>query len=141
MASRLKGIKEAKQNLNQHILQIKNKKAPLAVAKALNIIAVRAALMTPIDLSTLINSQYQHVQANGYRITGKVGYSAEYAIYVHEAPGKYLGKNKARPNRQGQPKGSRGNLWDTGGEPKFLDKAVEQTASEVDEVIRKELEL
>ena len=43
-----------------------------------------AALYTPIDTSTLINSQYREVVARGTRITGRIGYSANYAIYVQD---------------------------------------------------------
>lgn len=141
MPAKLMGIKEAKLNLRQKIDAIKNRKAPRAVAQAVNIIAAKSALMTPIDLSTLINSQYQTVEVKGTKITGKVGYAADYAIYVHEAPGKYLGTNTPRPNAKGQPKGSRGNIWDTGGEPKFLEKGAEQSEDEIREIFRKEVSL
>lgn len=41
-------------------------------------------MYTPIDTSTLINSQFRETKVNGTRITGRVGYSASYAVYVHD---------------------------------------------------------
>jgi hypothetical protein len=47
----------------------------------------QAALYTPIDTSTLINSQFREIDADG-AITGRVGYSANYAVYVHDPNGR-----------------------------------------------------
>ena len=44
--------------------------------------ATQAAIYTHIDTSTLINSQNQDVIITGTRITGRVGYIANYAAYV-----------------------------------------------------------
>ncbi|EKN6298148.1 HK97 gp10 family phage protein, partial [Yersinia enterocolitica] len=66
------------------INDIQGRKAVRAMTKALIIGASQAALYTPIDTSTLINSQFRDISANGTRLTGRVGYSANYAIYVHD---------------------------------------------------------
>jgi hypothetical protein len=46
--------------------------------------ASEASVMTPIDTSNLLNSQYREVEAERGRITGRVGYVAEYAAAVHD---------------------------------------------------------
>ncbi|EKN4766957.1 HK97 gp10 family phage protein [Yersinia enterocolitica] len=84
MGAKVKGIREAKANLNRLINDIQGRKAVRAITKALIIGASQAALYTPIDTSTLINSQFRDISANGTRLTGRVGYSANYAIYVHD---------------------------------------------------------
>lgn len=40
--------------------------------------------MTPVDTSTLLNSQFRNVTKDGSKIVGTVGYTAEYARYVHD---------------------------------------------------------
>ncbi|HDL7480796.1 TPA: HK97 gp10 family phage protein [Yersinia enterocolitica] len=84
MGAKVKGIREAKANLNRLINDIQGRKAVRAMTKALIIGASQAVLYTPIDTSTLINSQFRDISANGTRLTGRVGYSANYAIYVHD---------------------------------------------------------
>lgn len=76
MGAKVKGIREAKANLNRLINDIQGRKAVRAMTKALIIGASQAALYTPIDTSTLINSQFRDISANGTRLTGRVGYSA-----------------------------------------------------------------
>jgi hypothetical protein len=55
-----------------------------AMTQALILGGSEAAVMTPIDTSTLLNSQYRNVEASGSRIVGSVGYTAEYAAAVHD---------------------------------------------------------
>lgn len=52
--------------------------------QALVLGASEASVMTPIDTSTLLNSQYRSVEIDGARIVGTVGYTAEYALPVHD---------------------------------------------------------
>ena len=84
MGEKVKGIREAKANLERLIGDIQGRKAVRAITKALIIGASQAALYTPIDTSTLINSQFRDINVNGTRLTGRVGYSANYAMYVHD---------------------------------------------------------
>ena len=76
--------------------------------------ASEASVMTPIDTSTLLNSQYRLVQPDGARVVGTVGYTAEYAAAVHSpdvkqtfrrasAEKEFLRKGfeKAEPNIRG----------------------------------------
>ncbi|MFQ6308339.1 HK97 gp10 family phage protein [Yersinia enterocolitica] len=84
MGAKVKGIRAAKANLERLIGDIQGRKAVRAITKALIIGASQAALYTPIDTSTLINSQFRDINVNGTRLTGRVGYSANYAMYVHD---------------------------------------------------------
>lgn len=54
------------------------------VTQAMILGASEASVLTPIDSSTLINSQYRNVAKDGSRIVGSVGYTAEYALPVHD---------------------------------------------------------
>ena len=59
-------------------------KAARGVTQALILGASEASVMTPIDTSTLLNSQFRSVAKDGSKIVGTVGYTAEYAKYVHD---------------------------------------------------------
>lgn len=84
MGVKVKGIREAQANLDRLIGDIKGRRVVRAMQSALLIGGAQAALYTPIDTSTLLNSQYRDISVNGSRITGRVGYSANYAVYVHD---------------------------------------------------------
>lgn len=58
-------------------------KAAGAMTKALVLGASEASVMTPIDTSTLINSQAKEVRFVNGVIVGRIIYSARYATYVH----------------------------------------------------------
>lgn len=88
MGIKVKGISNAKKNLNDLINDVKGRKAVRAIQSALILGSSRAAYYTPIDTSTLINSQFREMDFSGVLITGRVGYSANYAAYVHEMSGK-----------------------------------------------------
>lgn len=132
MDVKVKGVSQAKQKLDALLGEVQGRKVGRAIKSALFIIGADAATMTPIDTSYLVNSQYQELLVNGTRVTGRVGYSANYAAYVHEASGKL----KGRPRANGS-----GNYWDPSGEPKFLEKAFKDNADKVAAIIRKELSL
>ena len=59
-------------------------KAARGVTQALILGASEASVMTPVDTSTLLNSQFRNVAKDGSKIVGTVGYTAEYARYVHD---------------------------------------------------------
>lgn len=60
------------------------RKATRAVTKVVITGAAHASVFTPIDTSTLLNSQYRRVFNSGQAIRGVVGYSASYAMPVHD---------------------------------------------------------
>ena len=84
MGIKVKGTQDCINQLNSIIVNVQGRKAVRAIQAALLIGGTRAALYTPIDTSMLINSQYREVFVNGTRLTGRVGYSANYAVYVHD---------------------------------------------------------
>jgi hypothetical protein len=86
--------------------------AARSMTQALILGASEASAMTPIDTSTLINSQYRVVEKSGStKVVGRVGYTADYAMAVHDPDNKQtfrrasarkeflrLGFEKAEPN-------------------------------------------
>lgn len=54
------------------------------MTQALILGASEASVLTPIDTSNLLNSQYRNVQQDGDAIRGRVGYTADYAAAVHD---------------------------------------------------------
>ena len=118
MPAKLRGIKGAIAKTSQIVDEITAVKVVRALKSATYIIRTESATLTPIDTSTLINSQFDTVEVNGTRITGKTGYSAKYALYVHNASGKLTGKPRSNGN---------GTYWSPGGEPQFLTKAAQRT--------------
>lgn len=81
---KIKGISQAKKNLASLVGDIQGRKVVRAMTRALIIGGGQAAIYTPIDTSTLINSQFREIEFRGKRLVGRVGYSANYAIYVHD---------------------------------------------------------
>ncbi|ETT05470.1 hypothetical protein HMPREF1562_1336 [Providencia alcalifaciens F90-2004] len=129
MAKRVRGISECRRNTQTFVNDVE-RRAVRAVTAGLIVGASHAARYTPIDTSTLINSQYRDVIVNGVMITGRVGYSANYAVYVHEASGKLKGE----PRNIGS-----GNYWDPNAKPKFLQAGFEEARQEIDEAIKREM--
>lgn len=132
MPAKLKGINEAIARTAQIVDEITATKVVRALKSATYIIRTESATITPIETSTLINSQFDTIEVNGTRVTGKVGYSANYALYVHNASGKL--KGQPRPS-------GKGTYWSPNGEPKFLTKAAEKTKDLVDKAIKAEMKL
>ena len=69
--------------LPQFTAQVKAKGAR-AMTQALVLGASEASVLTPIDTSTLLNSQYRSVDVDGDAVRGQVGYTADYAPEVHD---------------------------------------------------------
>jgi len=122
MGVKVKGIEQAKRNLDALIGDIQGRKAVRALQSALIIGSSQAALYTPIDTSTLINSQYRELSVNGSRLTGRVGYSANYAAYVHDPN---IPQNFRRSTAQKE----------------FLTKGFEDSRELIDRTIKKEMAL
>lgn len=122
MGVKVKGVRQAKENLDRLIGDIQGRKAVMAIQSALLIGGAQAALYTPIDTSTLINSQYRELSVNGTKLTGRVGYSANYAVYVHDPN---IPQNFRRATARKE----------------FLTKGFEDTKAQIDRVIKKEMQL
>lgn len=122
MAVRVTGIKQSKQRLAQVIGEIQSQKATRAMHRILNTVAPLAAHYTPIDTSTLINSQFTEMMVKGTRLTGRVGYSAHYAVYVHDPNVK---QNFRKPSAK----------------KAFLSKAFNESQSTIESIIKQEMAL
>ncbi len=75
-------------NLMPRFIDSRQRKAAAGMSKALILGASEASVLTPIDTSALLNSQYRKVEVDGSRIVGTVGYTAEYALPVHDPDNK-----------------------------------------------------
>ncbi|EOC0436275.1 HK97 gp10 family phage protein [Cronobacter dublinensis] len=122
MAGKVRGIAQAKANLDALINDVQGRKVVRAVQSALLIGGAQAALYTPIDTSTLLNSQFREIDANGTKVTGRVGYSANYAVYVHD-PNVPQTFRRATARKE------------------FLAKGFEDTREQIDRVMKQELSL
>lgn len=122
MGVKVRGIREAKANLNRIIQDVQGRKVVRALQSAMIIGSSQAALYTPIDTSTLINSQFREITTNGTRVTGRVGYSANYAVWVHD-PNVPQNFRRATARKE------------------FLTKGFEDTRDQIDAVVKKELSL
>lgn len=122
MAGKVRGINQAKANLDKILNDVQGIKVVRAIQSALIIGSSQAALYTPIDTSTLLNSQYRELDVNGTKVTGRVGYSANYAVYVHD-PNVPQTFRRATARKE------------------FLTKGFEDTREQIDAVMRKELQL
>lgn len=122
MGIKASGVKESIIQLNAIINDIRGRKAVRAIQSAILIGGTRADLYTPIDTSTLLNSQYREVFANGTHITGRVGYSANYAVYVHD-PNYPMKFRRATAQKE------------------FLYKGFEDEKATIDQAVRREMKL
>lgn len=122
MGVKVKGVSQAVKNLNSIVNTITGRKVVRALQSAMIIGSSRAALYTPIDTSYLINSQFREIVVNGTRITGRVGYSANYAAYVHDPE---IVQNFRRPTA----------------EKEFLTKGFEDERNLIDKTVAQEMSL
>lgn len=119
----VEGINRVKQGFRMKIEDISQAKTEGAVYAILSQGAAMAQTMTPIDTSTLINSQYAPQIETGRRgTTGSVGYTAAYAAAVHDAPGTLAGQPRANGN---------GDYWDPNGRPGFLEQGFDDVKSSI----------
>jgi len=91
-------------------------KALRGVNQALVLGAAEASVLTPIDTSTLLNSQFRVTEKVGDQVVGRVGYSANYALPVHDPSNP---QNFRRPTA----------------EKEFLRKGFERAAENIEAVI------
>lgn len=120
MGGKVRGISQAKVKLNRLIEDITGHKVARAIQSALIIGSSQAALYTPIDTSTLINSQFREIMIKGVLVTGRVGYSANYALSVHDPNVKQKFRRSTA-------------------EKEFLRKGFDDMRGQIDAVVHKEL--
>lgn len=147
MGIKVRGVADAKKGLDAIINDIKGRKVVRGIRASLMIVGTESAARIPIDTSNLINSQYQDMNLIGTKVVGRIGYSAAYAAYVHNASGKLKGKPRSSVSSFNTSDGrtafasDQGNFWDPHGEPQFLLKAVKNTARQREAVMLKELKV
>ena len=134
-----KGLKEVRESLKAVIGEISGPMAEKALTEVMIVAAGFAAVMTPIDTSNLINSQFRHIGKSSTGVTAMLGYTAAYAAAVHDKKATTLGKNI--PRSTSDP--SRGNFWDPDAEPGFLRKAFEEpdARADIDAVVERYMKL
>lgn len=122
MGAKVIGINRAVADLNALVGNITSKKVSRAMHRALDIGDRQAAVYTPIDTKTLINSQFRDVEVKGTLFTGRVGYSASYAVFVHDPNVK---QSFRRPTAKKE----------------FLTKGFEETQQMIDQAIAEEMRI
>lgn len=127
----VKGISTVRKNMKAKFDHINKVVTPEVMMQVLIIGASNAARITPVDQTNLINSQFRKIERTSlYGIRGTVGYTANYALYVHEM----VEKNRGKP-RTG--KGSSGAYWGPHGEREFLRLGFERDGLDaIKQVIR-----
>lgn len=126
-------IERYRQRLGRH-LEVGLLRAGLALQR-------ESQLRVPVDTGNLKASAFTRLEGEGLDAQVAVGYTAGYALYVHEAVGMKL---KGKPRRAGTRPGGKGWLgryWDPQGraQPKFLQAPADEMTGELREIVRREL--
>lgn len=109
-----------------------------AVYNVLQAGAAYSDMLTPVDTSNLINSRYApQIQRSDGKVSGTVGYTAEYAAAVHNMSGKLKGQPREGFGNAGFGGGTgKGTYWSPDAEPKFLEKGFEMVKPEVPAILK-----
>ena len=132
-----KGMRQAQQAIGRLVSKISGPMAERTLTEVLIIAQGYATLWTPADTGNLRNSQYRVIDRYAGGLRGRVGYTAAYALYVHQASGKLKGQPRAHfgKTRDGVEFGGGtgvGNYWDPDGKPQFLRLAFEDPVPRAD---------
>lgn len=127
----IEGVKEV-------IRTIKRRKNQLSygveagLQKAGNFLIGESMKKVPVEFGELIGSAYVRVKGRGFKRDVEVGYTAPYALYVHEAVGMKL---KGLPRRPSPP--HIGRYWDPQGRAhaKFLEEPARRLLPELRRII------
>lgn len=112
----MEGFEEVNANFKRVLQDIGISRTQRFVTEVATAIKAGAATMTPIGkTSDLINSAYTKTWRTSDGWNGEIGYGANYAKYVHNAPGTLLGTGLA---------------WNPDAEPQFLTKAVKNVVEQ-----------
>lgn len=139
----VKGIERVRKNYRIKVKELSTKRTYSAIYAILSQGGALAATMTPVDTSTLINSQYSpQITGSERKMSGHIGYTAEYALWVHQAPGKLKGEPRADfgMTREGVAFGGgtgNGRYWDPNAEPGFLVKGFEELKPSIPDLLEK----
>jgi len=118
----MSGQKKLRASFDRYVKKVTEQQTEKAVTMLLIQIQLRSATMVPVATGNLINSEFRRAMPTMTGWSGEVGYGAEYAKLVHDAPGSLIGKSQLRDKERP----SLGNVWDPNAEPKFLQKGAWQ---------------
>lgn len=127
----IEGVRQVLENLKKEEQRLGER-----ISRALKIAGLtlqRASQeVVPVHFGVLKASAFTRSTGSGYDTVVTVGYTASYAIYVHEAVGMVL---KGQP-RTGE--GAKGRYWDPQGkaQAKFLEEPARRLAPELTKIIR-----
>ncbi len=104
------------------------KKAGLTLQRA-------SMLLVPVEFGVLKASAFTRAVGTGYKTVVKVGYTARYAIYVHELVDMKLKREPRVPNPP-----HKGNYWDPAGrgQAKFLEAPARSMKAQLRKIIIEE---
>lgn len=123
------GIERVRSNLNAFLNRARHDKTEAAIYTILSQGIAMSDMMVPNVTGNLENSHYAPiVQQTASGAVGFVGYRAEYAGFVHAAPGKLAGE--PRPKKIG------GLYWDPDGEPRFLEKGFDLIKPSIPSILK-----
>lgn len=121
------GLETVMRNLQAEIAGIENRTREGLLEAALKIEAASNARV-PRDTGNLAASSYARVSEDG-RLAVEIGYTSNYALYVHE---------NLEMKLKGQPRSSgRGVYWGPKGENKFLEKTLAMNHQAILEIVRR----
>jgi len=139
MASLVKidGVRDIQRNLCKADSRIR-KALERGVVKAGLYIQRESQRIVPVDTGNLKASAFTRKIGSGVKFDVIVGYTASYAIYVHENI-EEKNKGEPRPRRRGV---DRGNFWDPPGrgQSKFLETPAREGKRRLIQIVRKEAE-
>ena len=144
MRAEVTGIEEANKALTDEIKKVSKVLSERFVTKSMISISSNTLPMIPIDTSHLVNSEYRKMKSGVMGFEGELGYGADYAGYVHDAPGTLKGQPRAHfgKTKDGVSFGGgseTGNYWDPTGEPEYLKKGVEDFVQhDLDKILKSE---
>ncbi|HIB7274371.1 TPA: hypothetical protein ACWXM4_001403 [Escherichia coli] len=132
----IKGVKRVRERLKQELKEITDKKTHEVLWRVGMLAGGFAANMTPVDTGFLINSQFQYIGNTAEGMQLRLGYTARYAEWVHDMPGKLKGQPRENFGRtsDGVEFGGgtgKGKYWDPNAEPEFLRKGINENLGEI----------
>lgn len=130
------GLDKAVRRINQQLSKITGATTEGLLEAGL-LVQRRAQQKVPVEYGNLRASAYTRRALGGDKVTAtvretgevEVGFGAAYALYVHENMEQKL-KGEPRPSGLGV-------YWGPHGEPKFLEKALQESADDIVRIVER----
>lgn len=131
LVNKIEGVRQVLDNLRKEDQRLAERVSRALRTAGLTLQRASQELV-PVNFGNLKASAFTRATGEGYDTVVDVGYTAFYALYVHEAVGMVL---KGQP-RTGE--GAKGRYWDPQGkaQPKFLEEPARRLAPELTRIIR-----